>query len=153
MLVGQWSERIDVPRLQGGTVSFAWALDGHDPLQRTTVVQPEHPDSLAVIEPDAERDASRPHSSDTRRVDRSTLRDGSWTLLREQADPSPLSFRQRVGCVAADGQSVAGRWEAADGSDAWALDVGVTLVRQPQVALGGSVAGGPRDGDGGRLTV
>ena len=46
------------------------------------------------------------------RVYRMTLADNVWTLLRNEADFSPLDFGQRhIGNISGDGQTITGRWE------------------------------------------
>jgi hypothetical protein len=54
----------------------------------------------------------------------------TWTLTREQADFSPLDFKQRfVGTLEHDGDVIRGRWEI-DTGDGYVTDFDVIFRRQ-----------------------
>ncbi len=59
------------------------------------------------------------------------LRDGVWTLLRDEPDFSPLDFAQRfVGTFDAGRDSIDGRWETSnDGGENWELDFAMVFTR------------------------
>ena len=135
--VGEWTVEAVFPGVEPGGLrghtSFEWALGGRFLLQRAAVDHPDAPDLLAVIAPDEDGDGFTQHYFDSRGVVRlyaMTLEGRSWTLLRGQADFSPLSFRQRyVGEISEDGRTIEGRWEKAyDGGD-WELDFGLNYAR------------------------
>jgi len=108
-LVGEWKVRASFGAT--GTTRFEWALDRAFLVQHGTIDDPAAPDTLAVIAPDG--DGFRQHYFDARGVVRlyaMTFVDGVWTLSRDEADFSPLSFPQRF--VAEVGEDVIrGRWE------------------------------------------
>jgi hypothetical protein len=117
----------------GGRTSFEWALGGRFLIQRADVDHPDAPDLFAVIAPDADGDGFTQHYFDSRGVVRiyaMTLEGRTWTLLREQADFSPLSFRQRyVGEFGEDGRTIEGRWEMGSDDGGWKLDFGLNYTR------------------------
>jgi hypothetical protein len=60
-----------------------------------------------------------------------TLAGGVWTLLRTEADFTPLDFAQRfIGEFSADASTIDGRWEQShDGERTWELDFAITYRR------------------------
>ena len=129
--VGEWAIEVDFPdglKDASGRTTFEWALDRQYLLQRWTVPHPEAPDGMAVIsvESDGDGEAYVQHYFDSRgvvRVYRMTFRDGLWTLVRDAPDFTPLDFSQRyTGVFAADGASIAGRWETSYDGTTWELD-------------------------------
>lgn len=137
VLIGEWEVEAAFPgqTVPAGRSVFEWALDGQFLVQRTEVPVPGAPDSMAIIAVDPETGAYTQHYFDTRGVVRlygMTFADGVWELLREEADFSPLSFRQRfIGRVSEDGDSIRGGWELAkDASAAWEKDFGLTYRRR-----------------------
>ena len=131
-LVGEWSMQTSFgPAL--GRASFEWELGGHYLVERTGVPDvPEAPDGLAIIGVDAQGSYLQ-HYYDSRGVTRlysMTFEDGTWTLLRDKPDFSPLHFSQRyVGQLSADGNTIDGRWESADHGTDWRLDFTLVLHR------------------------
>jgi hypothetical protein len=131
-LVGDWSMQTSLgPAL--GRASFEWELGGHYLVERIGVPEvPEAPDSLAIIELDPQGSYLQ-HYYDSRGVTRlysMTFEDGTWTLLRDKPDFSPLHFRQRwVGELSPNGNTIDGRWEIAADGDDWRLDFTVVLHR------------------------
>jgi hypothetical protein len=115
-------------------MAYEWALGGQFLLQRSEIPQPEFPDSLAVIAYDTDRDAYTQHYFDSRgvvRVYQMGLRDGVWTLLRNEPDFTPLHFAQRFeGRFSPDGNRIDGRWETSpDGGAHWEVDFTLTYTR------------------------
>ena len=96
-------------------------------IQRWTVPVPEAPDGIAIIGADPDHDGQYlQHYFDTRgvaRVYRMTFTDNVWTLWRDEADFSPLHFRQRyVGTLSDDGQTITGAWEICHDGTTWEHD-------------------------------
>jgi hypothetical protein len=139
VLVGEWEVRptpppewgvTDASALVGG-VTVEWALGGAYLVAHSHAPDPV-PDSMTVIAPDG--DGYLQHYYDSRgvtRLYRMTLADGVWTLLRTEADFSPLDFAQRfTGEFGADGSTIDGRWEQSqDGGRTWELDFAITYRR------------------------
>ncbi|MDT7844685.1 hypothetical protein [Streptomyces justiciae] len=134
VLVGEWVVEADLadPDVPAGRSVFAWDLDGRFLVQRTEIPVAGAPDSMAVIAVDPESGAYTYHYFDSRGVVRTyAMRfDGvEWLLLRETADFSPLSFRQRFVGRVGDGV-IQGAWELAkDESAPWERDFGLTYRR------------------------
>jgi hypothetical protein len=135
VLVGEWTQQVTGHGDPTGTVTFAWTLGDRYLLQRSTLPAP-FPESTALIEHDESTGDFRQHYFDSRgvsRVYRMTLVGPEWTLLRTEADFSPLAFAQRfTGTLSDDGRAVDGRWEQShDGGQTWELDFGLRLERAP----------------------
>ncbi len=136
-LVGVWVEHIDhpaMPDIPDGRVEYAWALDGRYLLQRSTIPQPEFPDSRSFIAPGDEDGTYLQHYFDTRgvtRLYRMTLADGGLRMWRTAPDFSPLDFCQRFeGTFSADNNRIDARWEQShDGGTTWELDFPLTFTR------------------------
>ena len=139
VLVGTWTVRptpppewgITDPNSIAGSVTFDWALGGAYLVARSQAPDPI-PDSIAIIAPDC--DGYLQHYYDSRgvtRLYRMTLADGIWTLLRTEADFSPLEFAQRfTGEFSADASTINCRWEQShDGGQGWELDFAITYRR------------------------
>ncbi|MFD3619832.1 hypothetical protein ACFWWT_32275 [Streptomyces sp. NPDC058676] len=135
VLVGDWvveAEFAGLPPSVGRCV-FEWTLDGQFLLQRTQAPQPA-PDSLAIVVVDPETGEYTYHYYDARGVVRlysMTFADGTWRLLRETPDFSPLPFRQRfTGRFSEDGDTIHGVWDRSkDDSAAWEKDIVFTYRR------------------------
>lgn len=137
ILVGEWEVEAEFPgqTVPAGRSVFEWALDGTFLVQRNEIPVPEAPDSMAIIAVDPETGTYTQHYFDSRGVVRlyaMTFADGVWELLREEADFSPLSFRQRfIGRVSEDGDVIRGGWEMAkDGAATWEKDFELTYRRR-----------------------
>ena len=137
VLVGAWTVRPTPPPEWGvtdpdslqGSVMFEWALGGAYLVAHSHAPDPI-PDSMTVIAPDG--DGYLQHYYDSRgvtRLYRMTLAGGVWTLLRTEADFSPLEFAQRFIGEVGDG-TIDGRWEQShDGGRTWELDFAITYRR------------------------
>jgi hypothetical protein len=135
VLVGEWTQLISGHGDPTGTVTFEWSLGERYLVQRSILPAP-FPESFAIIEYDEAADTFRQHYFDSRgvtRVYRMTLAGSEWTLLRTEADFSPLGFAQRfVGTISDDGRAVDGSWEQShDGGATWEHDFGLRFERQP----------------------
>ena len=113
---------------------FEWALRGTFLIQRSDSPLPEFPDGLMIIAYDDEADRFTQHYFDSRgvvRIYRMTLSDGLWTLLRTEADFTPLLFAQRYqGRFSPDGNTIDGQWETSeDGGEHWQVDFPLTYTR------------------------
>ena len=98
---GPWDVTFRFPGLPDqevrGRTTFEWALDRRFLLQRADAEAHGAPSGLTVIAPVPEGGFLQ-HYFDSRgvvRLYRMTLDDTTWTLHREVADFSPLSFGQR----------------------------------------------------------
>lgn len=130
--VGLWREEVSIAGVPAGRVTFEWALDGQYLIQRSQIDDPV-PDSLCVIAPNAEGDAFIQHYFDARgvvRVYAMSVADGVWTLLRDKADFTPLSFSQRyVGTFSDDRYAIRGAWERTDAGGEFRRDFDVTYTK------------------------
>ena len=134
VFVGEWTEQVLLPDIPSGHAVFEWALDQQYLVQRSASPQPEFPNSIAIVAYDVDADSYVQHYFDSRgvvRIYRMELRDRLWTLLRTEADFSPLNFWQRFeGSFSADATTIEGRWETShDGGAHWELDFGLTYTR------------------------
>lgn len=117
ILVGEWAMEAAWPNGEawpgGGRMVVEWHDSGAHLVQRGTVDLPEAPASISVIGCDGANATYTQLYSDERgvcRVYAMTLGDGTWTLTR-QGEP----FAQRfTGTFSDDGDTIAGRWEAAE---------------------------------------
>ena len=131
--VGEWRLEASLAPGVDGQASFEWALDGTFLLHRTSIPVEGAPGSLSVIALDHDEQAFTMHYFDSRGIVRlyeMTLEDGAWTLLRTDADFSPLPFQQRyVGAFSPDGSRIDGRWERSDDGTKWELDFELSYIR------------------------
>ena len=120
VFVGEWTmePRFDAVAPSGGgaRVVFEWLPGQQFLVERSSVPVPEAPDGIAIIGADPSSEGAYvQYYFDARgvaRLYRMTLTDNVWTLWREQADFSPLDFRQRyTGTISNDGQTITGAWE------------------------------------------
>jgi hypothetical protein len=102
VFIGEWAMEADFDGMPaadvGARVVFEWLPGNCFVVQRWSVPQPEAPDGIAIIGADPSN-ANRylQHYFDSRgvaRVYRMALDDNVWTLWRDEADVSPLEFRQ-----------------------------------------------------------
>ncbi|RPF33120.1 hypothetical protein [Streptomyces sp. TLI_185] len=135
VLVGEWVVEAEFPGLEvpPGRSVFEWTLDGQFLVQRTQAPNPA-PDSMAVIAVDPQTGGYTQHYYDSRGVVRlyaMTFAEGTWQLLRETPDFSPLDFRQRYTAqVGEDGNTIRGVWEMRrDDSDGWQQDFPLSYRR------------------------
>lgn len=133
--VGAWAVEASLapPGSVRARTVFEWALDGRFLLQRAEIDLPDAPDSLAIIAADPRTGDFTQHYFDSRGVVRlyaMTFADRVWTLTREAADFTPLSFRQRfVGSFTDDGATIDGRWEKSRPDGKWEHDFDLTYAR------------------------
>jgi hypothetical protein len=136
-LLGAWNIETGIPGGEGvvGRMEVEWLLGGAFLVQQSEVPHPAAPDGFCVIAP-KDGDASGAyvqHYFDSRGVVRiysMTLRDGVWTLLRDSADFTPLSFAQRfVGTFSEDENVITGAWETSQDASTWEKDFDLTYTR------------------------
>lgn len=131
-LVGEWVVEAGPPGGEPwpgeGRVSFEWHDSGAHLIQRWSIDMPEAPNGVAVIGCDAAAAAYFQLYSDDRGVCRvygMSIDDGEWKLWR---DGEP--FAQRfTGRIAADGQTIEGRWELAEDGGEFRTDFDMTYRR------------------------
>jgi hypothetical protein len=134
--LGEWRVEVAVPNAPVGRTVFRWSLDDQFLVQESEVPDPNAPNSFSVVAvaPDG---AYTQHYFDSRgvvRVYRMTVSDGSWTLLRDQPDFTPLDFSQRfVGTFVGGTDRIEGAWEMSSSGDGWRhdFDMSYTRVRWP----------------------
>ena len=102
-------------------------------MQRSEAPDPA-PDSLAIVSVDPKTGAYTQHYFDSRGVVRlyaMTFNRGTWTLLRESPDFSPLDFHQRfIGRFTKDGSTIKGTWETSKGRQStWKQDFELSYTR------------------------
>ena len=131
LLVGEWSMEArfeHLPSADGDArVVFEWLPGERFLVERWSVPVPEAPDGIAIIGPDlSSEDTYLQHYFDSRgvtRVYRMTLTDRVWRLWRDEADFSPLDFRQRYsGVISDDGRTIAGAWGISHDGTTWQHD-------------------------------
>jgi hypothetical protein len=123
-LAGEWSLRASFPPTAPaslaadtlvGRVVFEWVLGGAFLAEHAEIPHPGIPDSTGIIGFDPDSGAYTQHYFDSRGVTRiyaMTLGEGTWTLLRDAPDFTPLDFSQRfTGTFGDDRRTIAGRWE------------------------------------------
>lgn len=138
-LVGEWILEARYPGEEpwpgGGTASFAWHPSGALLLQRGTMVLPEAPDSSCVIGCDAANGTYTQLYIDERgvcRIYQMSIGNGEWTLWRE-GEP----FAQRfTASFSDDGDTITGRWEAAQDADDYAVDFELVYRRAAPTSPG-----------------
>jgi hypothetical protein len=129
--VGEWSMEASLAPGVTGRANFEWALDRQFLVERSVV--PGAPDSLAIISLDHDGATFTQHYFDSRGVVRlysMTVDDGTWILLRDKPDFTPLDFYQRyVGQFSADGSTITGRWETSPDGVSWEKDFDLNYVK------------------------
>jgi hypothetical protein len=134
-LLGTWSMQAifpgQPPTDDGGRLSFERLPGGGFVVQRWEVPVPEAPNGIAVIGWNADRGTLLQHYFDTRGVARVYAMgfvEGVWTLSRDEADFSPLDFRQRWrGSL--DGDTITGAWEICHDGTSWEHDFDLRYQR------------------------
>jgi hypothetical protein len=132
-LVGDWVEQVHLPGVPAGLASFRWILDNQFLLQRSTIPEPEFPDSTCIIAVNDDCSGYTQHYFDSRGVVRTytmTLDERRWTLLRDKPDITALNFAQRfTGTFADDGATIAATWETSHNAMHWSIDFELTCTR------------------------
>ena len=131
--IGEWRLDASFPGAPPGRCVFEWVLHGQYLVQRTEAPDPA-PDSLAIVSVDPKTGAYTQHYFDSRGVVRlyaMTFNRGTWTLLRESPDFSPLDFHQRfIGRFTKDGSTIKGTWETSKGRQStWKQDFELSYTR------------------------
>lgn len=132
-LVGEWTLQASFAEAPSGRVVFEWMTGKKFLVERWEVPVPEAPDGLAIIGPNPDGSGFLQHYFDTRgvaRIYRMTFEDETWTLSRDEADFSPLDFRQRFsGTLSSDGATIAGTWEICHDGVTWERDFDLTYTK------------------------
>ncbi|MGH9277905.1 MAG: hypothetical protein ACRD12_07335 [Acidimicrobiales bacterium] len=139
LFVGEWSmaagfENMPTPVDVDARVTFEWLTGDHFLVERWTVPIPEAPDGIALIGLDPSDDGGYlQHYFDSRgvaRVYKMTVQDKVWRLWRDDADFSPLDFRQRfTGTISDDGQTITGAWEICHDGTTWEHDFALSYTK------------------------
>jgi len=138
VFVGSWELEVILPIapnqvIGGGRSVFEWLKTRRLLVQRTWLPAAEAPDGVMVVVHDPANDDYRQHYFDSRgvaRLCRMTFDGLTWTLLRTEADFSPLEFCQRfTGSFSDDGDLIRGRWEKSTDGVSWELDFDLTYRR------------------------
>jgi hypothetical protein len=132
VFVGEWILEASFPGADVRSV-FEWALDGRFLMQRTEVRLPGVPDSVAIVAADPGRGEYTQHYFDARgtvRLYAMSFAEGTWKLLRDSPDFSPLDFSQRfTAAFSDDGNTIRGAWEKSAGGLSWEHDFDLTYRR------------------------
>jgi hypothetical protein len=126
VLVGQWSVEASIQGTPAGTATIEWALDRRFLVWRVTIPDPNFPDSLSIISANSDGEAYTQHYFDARgiaRIYKMTLEAGTWTLLRDEPDFTPLEFSQRFAAtIPPGGDTIVGAWESPGPDGEWRKD-------------------------------
>ena len=140
--VGEWvlSAKFEnvpgMPEADGdAVVEFEWMSGEQFLIERWDIPVPEAPDGVAIIGSDPENDgAFLQHYFDSRgvaRIYKMTFDGTTWKLWRDNADFSPLDFRQRfTGIFSDDGATIDGTWEICHDGTTWEKDFEITYKRR-----------------------
>ena len=131
-LVGEWSLEARWPSGEAwpgsARATFTWHESGRHLVERTTADLPEAPDTVAIIGCDAANGTYYQLYADSRNVCRvyeMAIGNGEWRLWR---DGEP--FAQRfTGRFSADGDTITGRWELAEGGADFRTDFDLVFHR------------------------
>jgi hypothetical protein len=130
--VGEWQVEVGVPNAPVGRTVFRWGLDNQFLIQESEVPDPNAPNSLAIVAVALDGTYTQ-HYFDARGVVRlyaMTMSDGSWTLVRDQPDFTPLDFSQRfVGAFVGGTDRIEGAWEMSVQGDGWRHDFDMSYTR------------------------
>jgi hypothetical protein len=130
--VGRWELAVDLPGAEDTRGHVEFDLMGDVLVQRTTIPNPDAPDSCCVVL--AGDDGSYlQHYFDSRgvaRLYRMTFDGRAWTLERTESDYTPLDFHQRyVGALSDDLAMISGEWQSSSDGRDWSRDFGLTYYR------------------------
>jgi hypothetical protein len=133
-LIGEWRLEAAFPDAPAGRVVFTWFEGKRFIEERWEVPIPEAPDGIAIIGPNPEGTGFLQHYFDTRgvaRIYQMSFVDGEWKLWRDEADFSPLDFRQRYsGTLSDDGSTISGRWDICHDGSTWEPDFELHYIRE-----------------------
>src|SRR3954465_3413684 len=133
VLVGEWAVIADYEDAPEGRATIEWALDRQYLLARSAVPHPDFPDTVFIISVNPDGETYSQHYFDTNnsvRVYKMTLHDGTWSLLRDEPDFTPLDFAQRFTArISTDGRTISGAWEHSDDGREWTKDFDLTYRR------------------------
>ncbi|MGI2329096.1 hypothetical protein [Planococcus sp. YIM B11945] len=135
--IGTWNMDVIHPHLLPNPISgrstFEW-LEEKYIVQRTHIDKSEFPDNMIVYDFDPNTGHYLLHYFDSRGITRlyqMTLENGAWTMLRDKADFTPLSFFQRfIGTIDEVGKVIEGSWEASDDGVEWEHDLKVVYRKE-----------------------
>ena len=130
-LVGEWSLKAGPPGGPpwpgGGRASFEWMEGRQHLIQRSSVDDPNAPNSTIIIGCDAANGTYTQLYADDRgvcRIYQMSIGDSEWKLWRDGAP-----FSQRFSAkISKDGNTIAGRWEKKTDSG-WETDFELTYIR------------------------
>jgi len=150
-LVGEWTVEAKGPDGQPwpglGRVSCHWHPSGAHLVQRTHIDAPGAPDSTSIIGCDAANGSFVQLYSDDRGICRiyAMRIDGREWILQRDGDPFPQRF---AGQLSADGRTISGRWEKAEGGADFALDFYLTYRKITPAQAAGPQSGASAGGSG-----
>ena len=154
-LIGQWRGDGTIPTDPPMKVSADVTIErfGAFIVMRSRGEPAEMPSSISIIGGAPEGEPQPMHYFDDRGVQRlflTAVEDSTWRIWRAPGEdwngPDGPGFNQRfIGEIAADGTTIAGRWERGmgDAGDVWELDFPIDYVRTQ-----GSPSGPIRPGAG-----
>jgi hypothetical protein len=132
VLVGEWTQQVDMTGVPAGRTVFEWALGGSFLIQRNQIPHPDFPDSMLIIAANPGGETYTQHYFDSRGIARiytMTFGEGEWTLLREAEDFAPLEFAQRFTGVFEDESTINGAWEHSQGGSPWKRSFGISFKK------------------------
>jgi hypothetical protein len=130
VLVGDWTQQVDMTGIPAGRAAFEWALGGSFLIQRNQIPHPDFPDSILIIAADPGGETYTQHYFDSRgvaRIYKMTFGEGKWTLLRVAEDFAPLEFAQRFTGIVEDESTINGAWEHSADGVTWKRSFGVSF--------------------------
>jgi hypothetical protein len=140
-LIGTWRGEGEIPSEPPFKVTAEATIErlGAFLVMRTVGEPAEMPDTLAIIGGAPDGEPQPMHYFDSRGIKRmfvTSLEGSTWRIWRAPGEdwngPDGPGFNQRfVGELAADGQTIDGRWERGlgDAGDEWELDFPMRYVR------------------------
>ena len=112
----------------GGRQTFEWHESGAHLVGRSTVDNPDAPDSVSIIGCDGQHGTYFQLYADERgirRIYRMGIGDGVWRLERD----APPFGQRYTGTFSEDGDTITGRWEIAEDGDTYRTDFNLTSGR------------------------